>query len=107
MEQGPGCRTRDVFLFSEKGNATKPGSSGSSGRLTLDPGEGLQSEGPSLGGGHVPSLETRLGVSGGGSGYVSTVLRVTVLLFQVSGTSTTLNWTVMIFVCLQITILGT
>lgn len=107
MEQGPGCRTRDVFLFSEKGNATNPGSSGSSGHLTLDPGEGLQSEGPCPGGGHVPSLEARLGVFGGGSGYVSTVLRVTVLLFQVGGTSTTLNWIVMISVCLQITILGT
>ena len=41
MEQGPGCRTRDFFLFSEKGNSTKPGSSGSSWCLTADPGEGL------------------------------------------------------------------
>ena len=46
-------------------------------------------------------------MSRGGSGYVSMVLRVTVLFFQDDGISTTLNWTVMISVCLQITILGT
>ena len=69
-------------------------------------GRGCSLRGPFLGGGHVPSLEAGLGVSGGDSGYVSMVLRVTVPLFQVDGSTTTLNWTVMISVCLQVSILG-
>lgn len=69
-------------------------------------GRGCSLRGPSLGGGQVPSLEAGLGGSGGDSGYVSVVLRVSVLLFQVDGSTTTLNWTVTISVCLQVSILG-
>lgn len=40
MKQGPGCRTRDFFIFTEKGNALEPGSSVLSRPLTSDTGCG-------------------------------------------------------------------
>ena len=55
-EEGPGCRTSDMSFFNVKGNAVTWGFSALSGHLIPDPGERLQSEGPSLGGGHVPGL---------------------------------------------------
>lgn len=36
VEQGPGCRSRDFFIFTEKGNAVEPGSSVLSRPLTSD-----------------------------------------------------------------------
>ena len=46
-------------------------------------------------------------MAGEGSRYCSLALSVSVLLFQMDGATTTLNWTVMIIVHLQISILGT
>ena len=36
MEQGPGCRTRDFFIFTDRGNAVEPGSAVLSRPLTWD-----------------------------------------------------------------------
>ncbi|ELK09781.1 hypothetical protein PAL_GLEAN10007642 [Pteropus alecto] len=65
IEQSPGCRSRDFFIFTEKGNAVESGSSVLSRPLTSDTVQELPSLMETLlGGGCVCSLETRLRVVG-------------------------------------------
>lgn len=59
MEQGPGCRTRDFFIFTERGNAVEPGSTSLSWCLSPDTVEGPS--GDLLGGGCVPIWRPGLG----------------------------------------------
>lgn len=68
VEQGPGCRTTDMYFFNKRGNVIEPGSTALHRPLTSDTVQGLSRlMEPLLGGGCVCSLETRLGVVGEGA----------------------------------------
>lgn len=67
MEQGPGCRTRDFFIFTERGNAVEPGPTALSWRLISDTVHRVSClMEPLMGGGRVCSLDMRPGVVGEG-----------------------------------------